>query len=631
MVLSFSDVKRCTLTRNLLLQCINESNSKELVIGCFVYIGICSEVDLKSEISYKIGQILDVIDAPIKYTIDDTTVTNKLLTLLFLNQNFIHSDRKTQTFEWNRPLTAVSNRSIAEESYDEWQTALTPAPALANEILKLSEGKCEQINKFLAAVTNDENSCLSTNLDLNRLFYESTVGIDFKESKKISLCSNDSRNEIIVGLSKVENFNQQTPVELLATLEKLLNASSTEGSKIQPGQRITSDTKLPPIYSYLARYGLIANSIQCEKCQRLMYLQRHGGDIFKWTCSSERLENSEKKSCSSTRTIRFGSFFENFYLRASDFPVVLLGIFYWCQGMGGLSHSAKPDLLKQRALSNKEATTIWKTICKQYLVKEIGTQKVMGLSEQNIAEKFRNHVQQRYSTIYDGAMTFVHLHSKIAEDGSVISPISNTSIGEPASTNSQATKISSVSEGCNKPTTLNEDLNKTPDAILNSAVELETNISTSMDDDKEQSTTSRESSDRNVQQKDLPTSNAAIQPSFCEPTTVEPEHETSKSKSEEKLDKKNSEAGRKSRGAKRTTTTANESGAKAKKAKSDSQDRATIKSALAETNEGDKPNENGESSSDDTDKKRLELEKRLLEKYGFVMVEVAISNEPMIS
>ena len=33
--------------------------------------------------------------------------------------------------------------------------------------------------------------------------------------------------------------------------------------------------------------------------------------------------------------------------------------------MGGLSHSAKPDLLKQRALSNKEATTIWKTICKQ--------------------------------------------------------------------------------------------------------------------------------------------------------------------------------------------------------------------------------------------------------------------------
>lgn len=64
----------------------------------------------------------------------------------------------------------------------------------------------------------------------------------------------------------------------------------------------------------------------------------------------------------------------------------------------------------------------------------------MGLSEQNIAEKFRNHVQQRYSTIYDGAMTFVHLHSKIAEDGSVISPISNTSIGEPASTNSQATK-----------------------------------------------------------------------------------------------------------------------------------------------------------------------------------------------
>lgn len=151
------------------------------------------------------------------------------------------------------------------------------------------------------------------------------------------------------------------------------------------------------------------------------------------------------------------------------------------------------------------------------------------------------------------------------------------------------------------------------------------------DDDKEQSTTSRESSDRNVQQKDLPTSNAAIQPSFCEPTTVEPEHETSKSKSEEKLDKKNSEAGRKSRGAKRTTTTANESGAKAKKAKSDSQDRATIKSALAETNEGDKPNENGESSSDDTDKKRLELEKRLLEKYGFVMVEVAISNEPMIS
>ena len=64
----------------------------------------------------------------------------------------------------------------------------------------------------------------------------------------------------------------------------------------------------------------------------------------------------------------------------------------------------------------------------------------MGLSEQNIAEKFRNHVQQRYSTIYDGAMTFVHLHSKIAEDGSVISPISNTSIGESASTNSQATK-----------------------------------------------------------------------------------------------------------------------------------------------------------------------------------------------